>query len=87
MINWLLNLVPAQYKWSIATKNIAYDIGKAAAGVLMWSKAAAVEKALHITVTPEMQQQVAGAVGALAIGVFAWLHDWAQVKWPNAQWL
>lgn len=87
MLNWLINLIPADYKWSVATKNIAYDVGKAAAGLLMWSKAAAIEKTLHITVTPAMQTQVANAVGVVTTAGLAWLHDYLQVKYPNAAWL
>lgn len=87
MMNWLINLIPPEYKWSVATKNIAYDIGKAAAGVLTMAKATAIEKALHITITPDMQTQVAAAIGALVTGGFAWLHDYLQVKFPKATWL
>lgn len=87
MLAWLIGLIPADYKWSVATKNVAYDVGKMAAGLLMWGKAVAIEKALHITVTPTMQTQVSAVVGTLTTSVLAWLHDYLQVKYPNATWL
>lgn len=87
MLNWILKLIPNDYKWSIATKNIAYDLGKAAAGILSWAGAVTLEKKMHITITPDMQQEVAKVVGVLVTGALSWLHDYLQVKYPNATWL
>lgn len=83
LFGFLAGLIPSEYKWGVATKNVAYDIGKAAAGLLTMAKATAIFNALHITITPDMQAQAATIAGALATGVLAWLHDYLQVKFPN----
>ena len=87
MLNWLISLIPADYKWSVAAKNIGYDVGKGVAGILSWGGALALEKKMHITITPDVQQEIAKGVGVAVTGALSWLHDYLQVKYPNATWL
>jgi hypothetical protein len=84
MLNWLLNLIPADYKWSVASKNIAYDLGKGVAMLLTYGK---IGHYVGAHLTPDQLTQVQLGATALVGALLAGFHDWAQVKWPNATWL
>jgi uncharacterized membrane protein len=84
MLNWILNLIPADYKWSVAAKNIAYDCGKGIAMLLTYGK---VGHYVGSHLTPDQLAQVQVGATALVGAGLAAFHDWAKVKWPNATWL
>ena len=87
MLNWLINLIPADYKWSVAAKNVGYDVAKGVAGILTWGVVTSHLGKMHITLTADQQAEIAKGAGVLATGALAWLHDYLQVKYPNATWL
>lgn len=84
MLNWLLKLIPAEYKWNVAAKNIAYDGGKGVAMILTYTK---IGKLIGAHLTADQFQNVQAAATAIVGAGLAWLHDWAKLKWPDNPWL
>lgn len=81
MLNWLVNLIPEQYRVAVAIKKGAYMVGKLAAGFVT-SQLVTTGK-----LTPEQCSQVQVAITAITAGSLEMLHDWAKLKWPAATWL
>lgn len=79
MFGFLWKMVPMNYKWSVATKNIGLGLGKVATSLL----------AGHFgkVLAPEHINAVGVVVTIVTQAGLEWLHDWAAVKWPNAKWL
>ncbi len=84
MLNFIMNLIPQDYKWSVAIKKASYTVGKLAAAGLMMGKA---KTLVGSHLTPDQVTEIQGAVGAAAAAFLEGIHDWARVKWPNATWL
>lgn len=84
MLAWLLKFIPAEYKWSVAAKNIAYDCGKGIAMLLTYGKIGQLFGS-HLTADQFMMVQN-GATALVGAGLAAF-HDWAKLKWPNNTWL
>lgn len=81
ILNWFSGLIPAQYKISIAIKNVSYMVGKLAAGYVT-SQLVTTGK-----LTPEQCSQAQVAITAVVAGGLEAVHDWAAVKWPDTKWL
>lgn len=77
ILGWLANLVPEQYRVSVAIKKGSYMVGKLAAGFV------AAQLVTKGKLTPEQCNQVQVMVTAMVAGGLEILHDWAKLKWPN----
>jgi len=77
ILSWVSNLIPEQYKVSIAIKKTSYMVGKLAASYLT-SQLVTTGK-----LNAEQCSQVQLAVTTLMAGGLELLHDWAKLKWPN----
>lgn len=79
MLGFLWGMVPKNYRWSVATKNIGLGVGKLAASLI----------AGHFgkVLAPEHINAVGVVVTVLTQTGLEFLHDWAAVKFPNAKWL
>lgn len=80
MIEWLWNIVPPSYRWSVAIKKISYTVVKFGIGALAGTS-------IGMKVKPEHWEIVTTVFGGLAAGGLTMIHDWAQVKWPHKKWL
>lgn len=80
MFGLLWKILPKNYKFSIAFKNVGIMAGKAVVGLLAGSVLA--EK-----LSPEHVQAIGAVVTVATTMALEGLHDWAAVKWPNATWL
>jgi len=83
MLNWILKMIPDQYKWPVAIKKASYTVAKLAMAALMMGKA----KSIGDHLNPEQIVQVQGAVGAITAAALEGIHDWLKMKYPNAAWL
>lgn len=81
VLNWVINLIPQQYRIGVAIKKVSYTIGKLVAG-FMTAKLVTTGK-----LTAEQCSQIELALTTVAAGGLEWLHDWARMKWPQATWL
>jgi hypothetical protein len=84
VINWLLNLIPQEWKISVAIKKASYTIGKLAVAGLMYGKA---KTLVGSHLTPDQMNQVQMAIAAISAGALEGIHDWARLKWPGLTWL
>ncbi len=80
-LNWIVNLIPEEYRVGVAIKKASYLVGKLAAGYMT---AQLVTKG---KLTPEQCNQIQLAVTTLVAGGLEAIHDWAKLKYPNATWL
>lgn len=81
VLNWLVHLIPEQYRVGIAIKKVSYTIGKLAAGYITSSLVTSGK------LTPEQCTQIQLGVTAAVAGGLTMIQDWARVKYPNATWL
>lgn len=81
VLNWLVNLIPEQYRVGIAIKKASYMVGKLTAGFLT---AQLVTKG---KLTPDQCSQIQLGLTTLVAGSLELVHDWAKVKYPDATWL
>ena len=77
VLNWIVNLIPEEYRIGVGIKKAAYMVGKLGAGYVT-SQLVTTGK-----LTPEQCSQVQVAITALTAGGLELLHDWAKLKWPN----
>ena len=80
MLNWLLKLIPEDYRLSVAFKKMAWTIAKTGVALIAGTK-------IGKEVSPENWQVVTEVSTALLAGGMKIVHDWARLKWPNATWL
>jgi len=80
MLNWILKLIPEQYKWNVAVKKATWTVAKTAVALLAGTK-------LGKEVSPENWLTVTEVSAALMAGGMKVVHDWARLKWPNVSWL
>ncbi len=80
-LNWVVNLIPEEYRVGVAIKKVSYTVGKLAAG-LITAKLVSSGK-----LTPEQCNQIQLGVTAAVAGGLTMLQDWAKLKYPNATWL
>lgn len=80
MFEFIWKILPADYKWSVAIKKIAYTVAKFGIGALAGTS-------IGQKVKPEHWEVVTTVFGGLVAGGLTMLHDWAQVKWPDKKWL
>jgi hypothetical protein len=83
-MDWLLRLLPKDYKWSVVIRKVGYGVAKVALAGLAYSKAQAIQGQLGIQIDPQKFQQ--GAAGLTIAGLEA-AHDWAKLKYPKVSWL
>lgn len=79
-MNWLLNLIPADYKWSVGMKKAAWTIAKTGVSLLAGTK-------IGLEVSQENWLVVTEVASALIAGGMKLVHDWAKLKYPNVTWL
>lgn len=84
VLNWLVNLIPEEYRVGVAIKKASYSIGKLAIAGLMYGKVGSV---VGSKLTPEQVQGIQAGAAALSAAALTGLQDWAKLKWPNATWL
>lgn len=84
MLAWLLKLIPAEYKWDVAAKEVVHGAVKGTAILLAYGK---VGKFVGSHLTPDQVTQVQAGSAVLVGAILAGVHDWAAMKWPNASWL
>lgn len=84
MINWIWNLIPAEYRWSVAIKKMSYTVGKLAIAGLMYGK---VGQMVGSHLTPDQMAQIQAAAAGATAALLTGIQDWAKMKWPNAKWL
>lgn len=80
MFKFFWNILPADYKWSVAIKKTGIMAGKAITGLLIGSTVGAKLSPQHIEV-------VGTVTTVLATAALEGIHDWAKLHWPNAKWL
>lgn len=80
MLGWIWKVLPRGYKWEVAIKKVSYTVAKVGIGFLAGS---AIGKKLQ----PEHLAAVEAVSGALVAGGLTYVHDWLQVKYPEARWL
>lgn len=80
MLNWILGLIPNNYKWSVAAKNVGIIAGKAIAGLLVGSTVGA-------KLSPQHVEAVSTVVTVLTTAGLEAIHDWAKLKYPDSKWL
>lgn len=81
VLDWVINLIPQQYRVGVAIKKLSYFVGKFGAGFVT-------AKLVHTgSLTVDQASQVELAITTLTAGGLQLLHDWARVKWPEARWL
>lgn len=81
VLNWVVNLIPEQYRVAVAIKKLSYFVGKFGAGFVT----AKLITSGHLTV--DQASQIELAITAATAGGLQLIHDWARVKWPEAKWL
>lgn len=80
-MNFLLRLIPENYKWQVATKKAAAAVVKLATSALMYGK---VGQYLGQHLTPEQLQMVQSAVAGLTMAAMEGLHDWLKMHYPDS---
>lgn len=83
-MDWILSMVPADYKWNVAIKKASYTVGKLVAAGLMMGKT---KTMVGDHLTPDQITQIQGAIGAVTAAGLEGIHDWAKLKWPDKKWL
>jgi len=81
VLNWVINLIPQQYRVSVAIKKASYMIGKLITGY------ATAKLVTTGKLSPEQTTQIELAITTITAGGLEALHDWAKLKWPEAKWL
>lgn len=84
LFGYVIRIVPNSWKWSIATKRIAYGLAKLAASGLSYAKAQTLMQSLGVTIDPETFQN---GIALFVMAALEGFHDWARVKWPEAKWI
>lgn len=84
VIDWIIHLIPEQYRVGIAIKKASYSVGKLAVALLMYGK---MKTVVGDKLTPDQVQQVQAAAAAMSAALLTAIQDWAKLKWPNATWL
>lgn len=84
MFNWLLKLIPEQYKVSILIKKASYTVGKLAVAGLMYGK---VGQFLGAHLSPDHLAQIQLAAATVTAAGLEGAHDWAKLKWSETRWL
>lgn len=79
-MNFLLGLIPNDYKWSVAIKKAAWTVAKTGIALLAGTK-------IGSTVSPDQWTVVTEASTALIAGGLKLIHDWARLKYPDVKWL
>lgn len=81
LLDWVINLIPEQYRAGVAIKKVAYTVGKLATGYLT------AQLVTSGKLTPDQCSQIQLGLTAGIAGGLEMVHDWAKLKWPNATWL
>lgn len=81
LLNWIIGLVPQEYKIGVAIKKASYMVGKLAAGYLT------AQLVTTGKLTPEQCSQIQLAITTVVAGGLEAGHDWAKLKYPSATWL
>lgn len=81
IMDWVVKLIPEQYRIGIAIKKASYMVGKLAAGYVTGQLVTTGK------LTPEQCNQIQLAITTATAGGLELLHDWAKVKWPENSWL
>lgn len=84
ILNWIIHLIPEQYRVGIAIKKASYMIGKLAVSFLAYGK---VKSIVGDHLTPDQITQIQTAAAGVSAAFLEGVHDWAKLKWPNATWL
>lgn len=79
MLSFLFKLIPVNYRWSVAVKNLGIGLGKVATSLLAGS--------FGKDLAPEHIEAVGVAVTVLTQTGLEALHDYLRVKFPQAKWL
>ena len=72
------------YLFSVAVKKAVYGVAKGLAGILMWTKAQAIEQQLGITIDPAIFRD---GLTAFMLAGLSVLHDWLRFHYPNWPWI
>ena len=80
MLNWIMKLIPSEYKWSVGIKKAAWTVAKTTVAFIAASKLGKELKPEDLTKMTEIGTLV--LVGGMKIA-----HDWARLRFPNAKWL
>jgi hypothetical protein len=80
MINWILKLIPNDYKWSVGIKKATWTVAKTGVALLAATK-------VGKQVPPDQWPLLTDALAALMAGGMKVVHDWARMKWPDVSWL
>jgi len=84
VLNWIVNLIPEQYRIGIAIKKVSYTLGKLAIAGLMYGK---VGTMVGSKLSPDQVVQIQTAAAGISAALLTAIQDWARVKWPDAKWL
>lgn len=79
-MNFLLNLIPPSYKWSVGIKKVSWTIAKTGVAIVAGSKIGEKVPLEHWLIVTEVS-------AALIAGGMMWIHDWAKLKYPDQKWL
>ncbi len=81
LLSWLVNLVPEQYRVSVAIKKASYMVAKLATSFIT-ARLLTTGK-----LNAEQCSQIELAITTVMAGGLEAVHDWAKLKWPNTAWL
>jgi len=84
VLNWIVNLIPEEYRIGVAIKKVSYTLGKLAIAGLMYGK---VGSMIGSKLSPDQVTQIQTAAAGLSAALLTSIQDWAKVKWPNTTWL
>lgn len=84
ILDWVIRVIPQEYKVSVAIKKAAYMVGKCAVALLMYGK---MKPMIGDHLSPDQVTQIQTVSATAAAAALEGLHDWAKVKWPQATWL
>ena len=81
MLNWILRLLPAEWKWQVASKKIIYTVTKLAIAGLMYGKFG---QYLGSHLTPDQMIHAQAGVAAVTAAGLEGLHDFLKMRYPDS---
>lgn len=81
ILDWILRLIPAEYKWAIAAKKITYTVAKLAVSGVMYGT---VGKHVGSHLSPDQLAQIQASVGVATAAALEGIHDFLKLKFPDS---
>jgi len=84
MIQWLLKLIPVEWRWQVAIKRVAWMAGKLLAALVAYANAQTPGFLEQIGVSLDPETFEAG-MALFVAGSLELVHDWLRLRFPDVR--